>query len=1059
MALVPLPAWGTTPFYEEVFVNFGETNAGTIPNGKLTQAADGNFYGTTQEDGVRLGGNVFRLTPAGKLTAFHPFTINPSEDGYAPQSALTLGPDGNFYCTTTLDSGNSVGAIFKLSLANKYQRLAYNIPEASIGIAYTQFTLAKDGTFYATIFAPYDTSLPSQYPRNAVVRFRTNGVYLFTTNLDRATTGAQAKAALTEGADHNFYGVASEGGIGNAGTIFKVTPAGVVSLVYSFNGPDGRMPESQLVLASDGNFYGTTTRGGVYNKGTIFRLTPAGILTTLVPFAGANGSNPAGGLTAGGDGNLYGTTNLGGVYNKGTFYRFTLDGTLTKLASFTAATGSSPANGVTLGFDGNFYGTTLADGDKSAGTAYRVTRNGAMTKLASFGDTEGYFPQDGVIQGADGYLYGATGIGGSGGEGTVFRITQYGTTSTLARFTDDDGGPTPLAQGPDGALYVATSFGGAHDGGNVYKVTLNGTRTKLADLNTTTGKEALDLLRGQDGNFYGLTAQGGSHNAGTIFRLTPAGAITLFATLDLRSSSSSFSQDADGNFYGTTEASIGHDDGIAFKVNSAGVESTIGVFEDTKQHIVAPLGGITRGPDGNFYGVAAQHNLQHNDFTDVLYRLTPAGTITPLTPAPGASHLLRMTDGSFFGTTDDFENNRGAIFRATTAGLMESWPVFNTLHGYRASGRMTPASDGYVYGTTGAGGTLDAGVLYRFTTNAPQLLAISQASARPREFIILSGRHLAGTTAVSFNGVTARSFTIDTSTRITVEVPPGANAGPIRTRNALGTATTPVNFTPLPPISALQNISTRGKVLTDDNVLIAGFVITGTGQKQVLLRGIGPSLTAFHVSDALQNPILELHDGNGGLIATNDNWSETQEIPIKGTHLAPADARESAILRPLSPGSYTAILKGASDTTGIGLVEVYDLDRQPALELANISTRGFVGTGNDAMIAGFVVGEMGSGPTRELIRATGPSLSAAHVTGALQDPRIELHNSNGALVATNDNWGNDLHAAQIHSMGLAPSDPRESAMLPSLNPGAYTAIVRGANTTTGVALIEAYNLH
>ena len=237
---------------------------------------------------------------------------------------------------------------------------------------------------------------------------------------------------------------------------------------------------------------------------------------------------------------------------------------------------------------------------------------------------------------------------------------------------------------------------------------------------------------------------------------------------------------------------------------------------------------------------------------------------------------------------------------------------------------------------------------------------------------MLTGHCLAGTSAVSFNGVSAASFSIDSGSKITAVVPTGAKAGPIKVTNPLGTATTAVNFMPLAPIPRLRNISTRAKVLTGDNVLIAGFIITGTGQKEVILRAMGPSLSNLHVLGALQDPVLELHDHTGALIALNDNWRDTQQVVIEPTNLAPADARESAIFRPLNPGAYTAIMKGKNNSTGVGLVEVYDLSNSPNLELANISSRGFVGSGDDVMIAGFIVGETGSGPVESYSASSVP---------------------------------------------------------------------------------------
>ncbi len=1055
LALELATAADATPFYEEVFANIGEGDVGDIVNGRLVQAADGNFYGTTRESGVLLGGNVFRLTPAGKLTAFHPFNLQPSEDGSEPRASLALGPDGSLYGSTTQNSGNGVGAIFRLSLGGALQELADINSGGPNSVSYTQFTLGKDGAFYAAVYdTPTIPPSPPLSPTSRVERFNTDGVIVFSTALDPATTGVEPLAPLTEGADHNFYGTASEGGAGAAGTIFRVTPAGAVSLFHTFHGTDGTKPASSLVLALDGNFYGTTTHGGAHDKGTIFRVTPAGVLTTLVSFAGANGTFPAGGLTIGSDGNLYGTTNLGGSDDKGTFYRFTLNGDLTTLASFSASTGSVPANGVTLGFDGNFYGTTFFDGDHQVGTAYRVTPAGVITKLASFGDAEGHDPQRGIIEGSDGNFYGVDGLGGGNNYGTIFQITPSGQATTLATFGEEESDLAPIAQGADGSLFGVTYFGGANGGGIAYRVGLNGTFTKLADLDNTTGMNAVDFLRGQDGNFYCLTERGGANSHGTIFRLTSGGAITPFASLT--GGEDRFNQDADGNFYGTAGATSDYSDGIAFKVDSAGTESIIGIF-DSGQNGEAPTSGLTRGLDGNFYGALARGGPQ---FEGMLYRLTPGGVITLLSPASYATtHLLRMPDGSFFGTTYDPDADNGTIFRATTTGVVESWPVFDGIHGNRAEGFLTSASDGYVYGIASAGGTVSGGVVYRFTSLSPTLTSLSPTSGHPRESIVLTGHYLAGTTSVSFNGVAATSFTIDSSTRITAVIPSGAKAGPITITNPLGTGTTGASFMPFPPVPQFQNISTRGQTLTGDNVLIAGFIITGTGQKEVLVRGIGPSLTNLHVPGALQDPVLELHDEHGALIALNDNWADTQEVAIEPTNIAPTDARESAIFRPLDPGAYTVILKGKNNTTGVGLIEVYDLSRTPGVELANISARGLVDAGDNVIIAGFIVGETGSGPAREVLRAIGPSLSNAQVAGALQDPSLELHDSNGALVATNDNWATDPHSAQIQAADLAPSDPRESAMLPTLAPGAYTVIVRGVNGTTGVALVEAYNLH
>lgn len=251
-------------------------------------------------------------------------------------------------------------------------------------------------------------------------------------------------------------------------------------------------------------------------------------------------------------------------------------------------------------------------------------------------------------------------------------------------------------------------------------------------------------------------------------------------------------------------------------------------------------------------------------------------------------------------------------------------------------------------------------------------------------------------------------------------------------------------------LTTLGNISTRGLVQTGDNVLIGGLIITGTHAKPVLLRAIGPSLP---LDGKLPNPVLELHDQSGAVIATNDDWqTNANKQEIIDTGLQPQAPLESALLVTLDPGAYTAIVSGADNGTGIGLVEAYDLDQTTDAKLGNISTRGLVETGDNVMIGGVIV--LGSLDEDVLIRAIGPSLP---LSGALADPTLELHDPNGAILATNDNW-RDSQEAEIEATGLAPTEDAESAIISTLAPGGYTAIVRGVGDTTGIALVEAYGL-
>jgi hypothetical protein len=271
-----------------------------------------------------------------------------------------------------------------------------------------------------------------------------------------------------------------------------------------------------------------------------------------------------------------------------------------------------------------------------------------------------------------------------------------------------------------------------------------------------------------------------------------------------------------------------------------------------------------------------------------------------------------------------------------------------------------------------------------------------------------------------------------------------------------------------PPTGQLLNISTRMRVLTDDNVLIAGFIITGTDPKKVLIRGMGPSLNGVGVT--LSDPTLELHQGST-TPATNDNWKindqtgQSQEADIRATTIPPTNDLESAILTTLSPGAYTAILAGKNGGTGVGLVEVYDLAQGANSKLANISTRGFVDTGDNVMIGGFIVGGGSGNGARVIVRAIGPSLSVngTPVPGRLADPTLELHNASGTMIVTNDNWKiNDQtgqsQEADIRATTVPPTNDLESAIVATLPPDNYTAIVRGKDNTTGIGLVEVYNL-
>jgi sugar lactone lactonase YvrE len=259
-----------------------------------------------------------------------------------------------------------------------------------------------------------------------------------------------------------------------------------------------------------------------------------------------------------------------------------------------------------------------------------------------------------------------------------------------------------------------------------------------------------------------------------------------------------------------------------------------------------------------------------------------------------------------------------------------------------------------------------------------------------------------------------------------------------------------------PPTAVPQNISTRMDVLTGEQVMIAGFIIVGSAPKRVIVRGIGPSLSAFGINGVLSNPTIVLQDQAGATVASNDDWKESQESEIANTGIPPTNDVESALVVTLAPGAYTVIEQGKDNVTGVGLVEVYDLDSAANSSLGNISTRGFVETGNNVMIGGFIV-RGGNNSAKVLVRGIGPSLAAFGISNPLRDPTIELRDASGGLVSSNDDW-KDFDPDAITATGIPPPNDLESAVVIVLPSGNYTAIVRGQNSETGVGLVEIYNL-
>jgi hypothetical protein len=253
------------------------------------------------------------------------------------------------------------------------------------------------------------------------------------------------------------------------------------------------------------------------------------------------------------------------------------------------------------------------------------------------------------------------------------------------------------------------------------------------------------------------------------------------------------------------------------------------------------------------------------------------------------------------------------------------------------------------------------------------------------------------------------------------------------------------------------NLSSRLLVQAGDGVGIAGFIISGSEPKRVIVRAVHCQVCIPEIHP-LMDPVLEFHDARGGAPVINNNWRDTQEAEIIATGLAPVNNSDSAIIVTLPPGNHTAIVRGNNNSSGVALVEVYDLNQAAASKLANISTRAFVSTEGDILIAGFILGN-GTLPDNVIVRGIGPSLAGFGVPNALADPRLELRDNNGALIRSNDNWQDDpAQAALLGAAGLAPTHLFESGMAIALAPGQYTALLEGANNGTGVGLVEVYDV-
>ncbi|MFZ4767975.1 MAG: choice-of-anchor tandem repeat GloVer-containing protein, partial [Roseimicrobium sp.] len=601
--------------------------------GLLAQAAlvlhgDGQFYGTTVRGGARNLGAVYRMAPTGTITTLFSFS---GADGSSPIGTLAVGSDGALYGVTPSGGVNGFGTAFKIT---------------------------------------------------------TEGV--FTKLVDFTGSSGAARGSVPEpfvlAADGNFYGTTQAGGAHGFGTVFQMTPAGVVTALADFTGSTGSTPGAQPVgpLATSGAFlYGVTKAGGAGN-GVIYEITNAGSFRLLGQFTGSSGAipgaSPAGGLLWNSDSALYGTTEYGGTNGLGVAFKLIPAATpaFTLLRHFADATGSQPVGSLVAGSDGALYGLTYAGGADTFGTAYKITTTGTHTVLAEFtgetGAVPGSAPRGGLCVGLDGQFYAVTPSGGAGNLGQAFKVSSAGSFTGLSAISLSEGwtpSGAPVLLGT--SLVFPNASGGAAGGGTLTSISATGAVSTLAALGGTLGSAPDGALTSSGSTLYGITAKGAASNRGSLFRYSVAAGPALVAAYS--NSAGSLAEGpvtlgADGLFWGVAREGGASSRGSVYKITTSGTRTRVVSFTGTTG---AAIGAKPRGPlalasDGNFYGLCSEGGAKN---TGLLFKVTPAGLYTVV------SQCL----------------DTGA--RLPTGGLVVG-------------------ADGNLYGTMTAGGAADAGVLIRY---------------------------------------------------------------------------------------------------------------------------------------------------------------------------------------------------------------------------------------------------------------------------------------------------------------------------------------------------------
>jgi uncharacterized repeat protein (TIGR03803 family) len=511
---------------ETVLYAFQDAHDGGYPNSGLAVDSSGNLYGTTNEGGSLFEGVAFEVTVASGLVILHTFTGG--TDGGYPEAGLTMDSEGNVYGTTSgggLKSGYAgYGVVFKLNIASQQETVLYTFPGgANGGAPNTGVILDSAGNVYGT--AQEGTAL-----LGVVYTVDTAGTETVLYGFAGAADGNSPQASLIRDSNGNLYGTTYVGGPANRGVVFKITAAGKEKVLYAFTGgDDGGYPLGGLVRDSAGNLYGTTLGGGTAGAGVVYKLTAAGVESVLYSFkGGADGSEPTGSLVRDAAANFYGTTEHGGTGNCfsgcGVVFKLSAAGVETLLYTFTGTGGAYPMSGVIRDAAGNLYGTTDSGGTNH-GVVFEINAAGQESTLYTFtGGADGGQPYGGLVRDSAGNLYGTTQTGGSSFYGTVYKVTPAGEESVLYPFTGKADGGFPygnLIRDAHGDLYGTTQLGG--EAGVVFELSSTGQESVLYSFTggADGGRPYAGVIADSAGNLYGTAFTGGSEQSGVVFKLTP----------------------------------------------------------------------------------------------------------------------------------------------------------------------------------------------------------------------------------------------------------------------------------------------------------------------------------------------------------------------------------------------------------------------------------------------------------------------------------------------------------------------------------------------------------